>query len=440
MPSQKRPRYILAPDIPLPKLVRAYNIIRAYQAMCDAPYDWQRLARPNQRVPPCNWRIWLVMAGRGFGKTRMGAETVRQWVCQEGYRRIALIGATRDEVRAVMVEGVSGILAISPPRERPVFYKSKDQLVWPNGAVAQIFSAARAEKLRGPQFEAAWIDEFAKFPKADALWDQAMMSIRLGQKPRIVITTTPRPLPLLRALMARPDVHLTRGSTFDNQENLAPAFLDNLMQHYAHTRLGAQEIYAHVLDEAEGALWSRSLIRYMQPPPDPGVWQRIVIGVDPAVSNTETSDETGIIVVGLTKEGVAYVLADHSMRASPNTWAQSVVSCYRRWQADLVVAEKNKGGDLVESVLRVVDATLSYRGVTATKGKVTRAEPVAALYDQGRVVHAQPFEVLEEQMTRFVPGQTMTASPDRVDALVWALTELLLKPRPKIAPPRVWLA
>jgi len=409
-------------------------------AELSAPYDWERLARLSQKMPEGDWRIWLVMAGRGFGKTRMGAEAVRRWV-QDGYRRIALIGNTREDVRSVMIEGVSGLLNICPDFERPEFERSKDQLLWPNGAMAQIFSAERYEKLRGPQFDAAWIDELAKFRRVQDVWDQLMLGLRLGEHPKVIITTTPRPIPLLKQLMARKDVLVTRGSSFENAQNLPQDFLATLATQYGHTRLGAQEIYAQILDETPGALWTRDMIKY-QAPAGPAesnpFWQRIIIGVDPAVSHTEHSDETGIVVVALGADDCAYVIDDHSLRAPSTQWAKLVIQTYHQWQANVVVAEKNKGGDLVESVLRVLDPNLAYRGVIATKGKVTRAEPIAALYQQGKVFHCQPLEKLERQMTGFVPGP-LRSSPDRVDALVWALTELMLKTPPSMPAPRVWL-
>lgn len=402
-------------------------------------FSWSENARPSQLSPPGAWRIWLILAGRGFGKTRTGAETVRAWATSGRYRRMALVGKTIDEARSVMVEGVSGLLEIHPPSQRPVFERTRHQLVWPNGAVATLYGADHFEKLRGPQFDAAWMDELAKFRYPEEAWNQLMLSLRLGTDPRCLVTTTPRPIPLIEKLLARSDVAVTRGTTFENRGNLAPAYLDQIVKQFEGTRLGAQELYAELLTEQQGALWRRDLIRYREPPYEEGgapKLTRIVVAIDPATTHHEDSDETGIVVAGLGEEKCAYVLEDLSGRLSPGDWGQRVCEAYWRFKADRVVAEVNKGGDLVERILRNVDPTIPYKAVRATRGKFTRAEPIAALYEQNRVFHARPFSLLETQLCAYVPGRS-SRSPDRLDAMVWALTDLLLESEtaPRL---RVW--
>ncbi|WP_198027185.1 DNA-packaging protein [Candidatus Paracaedibacter symbiosus] len=392
-------------------------------------YNWLRQARPSQLPPEGDWRTWLILAGRGFGKTRTGAETIRHWVHQGRYKRIALVGASIQEVQKVMVEGESGLLAVHPKSEAPTFYASKRRLVWPNGAVALLYGAEYYEQLRGPQFDFAWIDEFAKFRNAEQLWHQLQLCLRLGANPRCLITTTPRPTPILRQLLASSDVCLTKGSTFDNEANLAPAYIEQIKKQFLETTLGAQELYAEMLTEEAGALWGRTTIRYQEPPLTEAQdlkLERIVIAIDPATTHHQDSDETGIVVAGIDQEKKVYILEDLSGKYSPNDWGQRVAEAYWRHKADRVVAEVNKGGDLVEQVVRSVDAAISYKSVRATRGKYTRAEPIAALYEQGRVFHARPFSKLETQMCSFIPGQS-SKSPDRMDAMVWAVTELLLQ-------------
>lgn len=290
------------------------------------------------------------------------------------------------------------------------------------------------ERLRGPQFDGVWIDELAKFRIPDLLWQQVQLCLRLGQNPRCIITTTPKPIKLLQTLCQDSSVYVTRGSTFDNQNNLAPGFLKQIREQFAGTRLGAQELYAQILTERPGALWNRDMICYRSFSPD--AYERIVIAIDPATTHHEASDETGIVVAGLTAAKEVGIIEDLSGRLSPHEWGQRVVCAYWQYKADRVVAETNKGGDLVERVLRVIDSTVSYKEVRATRGKYTRAEPIAALYEQKRVYHTHPFQALEDQMCDYVPGLT-SKSPDRMDALVWAVTELLLESeaRPTL---RIW--
>ncbi|WP_051908850.1 DNA-packaging protein [Candidatus Odyssella acanthamoebae] len=402
-------------------------------------YDWDMNGRENQRPPEGNWRTWMILAGRGFGKTRTGAETLRQWIKEGKCERIALVGGSLHEVRSVMVEGESGLLNVHPAHERPLYIPSKRLIKWKNGAVAQFFGAEAYEQLRGPQFDCAWIDELAKFRKAEEVWQQLQLCLRLGDSPRCILTTTPRPTKLMKELIASPDVVVTKGSTFDNVANLAPTYIEQIRKQFLNTRLGAQELYAEMLTETAGALWQRSMIQYQQPTYDEAnrpELERIVIAIDPATTAHDQSDETGIIVAGIDTHKQAYVLEDHSGKLSPNDWGRRVVDCYYRLKADRIVVEVNKGGDLVENVLKSIDPTIPLKSVRATRGKYTRAEPIAALYEQNRVFHAQPFTLMEQQICDYIPGVT-SKSPDRMDALVWALTELLLESQkqPKL---KIW--
>src|SRR6478735_4691069 len=363
-------------------------------------YHWRYRARPEQLPPGGSWRVWLLMAGRGFGKTRCGAEWVRAEV-KAGRRRIALVGPTAADARDVMVEGEAGILAISPDHERPLYEPSKRRLTWRNGAVATTFSADEPERLRGPQHDAAWCDELGawRYPEA---WDMLMFGMRLGADPRTVVTTTPRPAKLIRDLVRDPICVVTRGSSYENRGNLAPAFFDQIIRKYEGTRLGRQELDAELLEDTPGALWSRALIEAARPPmgfvmPD---LVRVVVAIDPAASSGEDADETGIIVAGKDANGHGYVLADQSGRYPPTEWARTAIGLYRQYKADRIVAEVNNGGDMVEATVRMVDPNVSYATVHASRGKVMRAEPVAALYEQHRVHHVGAFPTLEDRSAR----------------------------------------
>jgi phage terminase large subunit-like protein len=384
-------------------------------------YDWRFWARPKQLPPEGNWRTWLLLAGRGFGKTRTGAEWIRSLVETEQARRIALVAPTAADARDVIVEGESGLLAISSPWFMPEYEPSKRRLTWPNGAIATLYSADEPERLRGPQHDAAWCDELAAWRYPDA-WDMLMFGLRLGKDPRVVVTTTPKPTPIIKALVAAKTTVVTRGSTFDNAENLAPAFLEQIVTRYKGTRLGRQELFAEILDDTPGALWNRGMIEELRVMKHPDLI-RVVIAIDPAATDDEESDETGIVIAGLGSDGHAYVLEDLSLKASPDGWATAAVTAYYKYEADRIVAEANNGGDMIEHTIRTVDKTVSYKKVHASRGKLTRAEPIAALYEQGKVHHVGYFGTLEDQMCTWAPGQK---SPDRMDALVWALTELML--------------
>lgn len=370
------------------------------------------------------------MAGRGFGKTRIGSEWVRSLVQSNRYSRIALVAEDAGDAREVMVEGESGIMAVSPPWFRPNYEPSKKRLTWPNGARATIYSSDDPESLRGPQHDAAWIDELCKMRYAQETWDQLQFGLRLGVRPLQCITTTPRNIPLLKDILSRPTTRLTQGSTYENVDNLAPNFREEIVNKYEGTRLGRQELYAHILDDNPDALFHSHNIetyRHKTPPTDKA---RVIIAVDPPVTGTDTSDECGIIAASRdssdTRTCHFHVLADHSVQGrSPEGWAKKTVAAYYLHTADAIVAEVNNGGDLVESVLRQVDSTVRVIKVRASRGKWIRAEPVAGLYEQGRVHHVGLLAKLEDQMCDFDPsGLSQGKSPDRLDALVWALTEL----------------
>lgn len=385
------------------------------------PFDWSLKARPSQRIPPGDWIVWLILAGRGYGKTRTGAETVRQWIRTCPY--VNLIGATADDARDIMIEGESGVLAVCPDTERPQYKKSERKLIWPNGATSLIFTADEPERLRGKQHGKLWCDELAawRYPEA---WDQASLGLRLGNHPQAVITTTPRPTPLVRTLAKDPKTYITKGSTYENRDNLASAFISQIITKYEGTRLGRQELNAEILEDNPGALWKRAQIDDSRMSAAPELC-RIVVAVDPAVSSNEESDLTGIVCVGKDRNNPPhfYVLEDVSDIYSPDQWADAVVRLYHRRSADRVVAEINQGGDMVEAILRGKHSGIPYTAVRATRGKAVRAEPIAALYEQGRVHHIGSFAQLEDQMCDWDPA-TATKSPDRMDALVWGMTEL----------------
>lgn len=395
-------------------------------------YLWEAWARDKQIEPAGKWTLWLILAGRGFGKTRTGAEFTRKRMESGKYGRWALVGRTTADVRDVMVEGESGILAISPPWFRPKYEPSKRRLTWPNGAIATTYSADEPDLLRGPQHDGFWADEVAAWQYEDA-FDQLMFGLRLGKNPQGVITTTPRPTKLVKRLVKDKTVHVTVGTTFENKENLAPTFFTQVVGRYQNTRLGLQELFAQILADAQGALWKREeMIEQYRVTEYPDLL-RIVVGVDPAVADPSSSKseeaadenaETGIVVAGIDGKGHGYVLDDKSLQASPLTWASEAVTAYKKYRADLVLGEKNNGGALVESNIRTVDKHISYKAVWASRGKYTRAEPIASFYEQGRVHHVGMFSLLEDQMCQWEP-LTGQKSPDRLDALVWALTELM---------------
>ena len=394
-----------------------------------------KTARINQRLPKgSDWRVWLILAGRGFGKTRTGAETIRHLITTKQANHIGLIGQSIAEAKAVMVFGESGLMNVFESHEKPGFCSTTNTLYFKNGAKATLFGGNSPERLRGPQFDFAWIDEFAKFKRPEELFNQVMMCLRLGENPRCIITTTPRPVPFLKKLSDQKTTITTHGTTFDNAKNLAPNYLQEMQKTYAQTTLGLQELYAELLLDHEGALWKREMIRYKMPETED--WKRVVIAIDPATTHHAQSDETGIVIAGLHEDGYVYVLDDLSGKLSPTEWGIKVTEAYWKHKADRVVAEINKGGDLVERVVKSIDPHVSYRAVRATRGKIVRAEPVAALYEQDKIYHIKPFKKLEEQCCEYNPEYT-TNSPDRMDALVWAITDLMLAKEATFAP-KVW--
>jgi predicted phage terminase large subunit-like protein len=346
-----------------------------------------------------------------------------------GAQRIALVAPTAADARSVMVEGESGLLSIASSDQQPFYEPSKHQLTWPNGAIATTYSADEPDRLRGPQHDLAWCDELAAW-RYPAAWDMLMFGLRLGADPRVVVTTTPRPTKFIRDLIADPKVVVTRGRTIDNEKKLASAFLDQIVRRYEGTRLGRQELDAEILEDVLGALWNHAVIDAARVAAVTEM-NRIVVAIDPAAGSAERSDESGIVVAGKDASGHGYVLADVSGRYTPTEWAKAAIAAYRAHNADRIVAEVNNGGEMVEATLRIVDPTVPFTAVHASRGKVARAEPVAALYEQGRVHHLGAFPALEDQMCGFVHDfdrATAGYSPDRVDALVWALSELLVEP------------
>jgi phage terminase large subunit-like protein len=387
-------------------------------------WDWRGFhARPDQIAPPGDWDIWLALAGRGWGKTRTGAEWVREKV-QQGARRIALVAETQKDLEEVMLNGESGLLAVCPPHERPQVRYKPVRVTFPNGAVALGYNATEPNQLRGPQFDAAWCDELAKWRYARQTWDMLQFGLRLGARPQVMVTTTPLPIELIKSMLAGKEgkVAVTRGKTRDNASNLAAPFLDKIEARYKGTRLGAQELDGEVLGDLPGALWTMATLdayRLREAP----TCGRVVVAVDPAVTSTDESDEHGIIVAG--RDGSrGVVLEDASIRGGPNDWARRAVALYRQYAADGIVVEVNQGGDMVAHTLRTVDPNVNIIEVRATRGKHVRAEPIAALYEQGKIAHVGAFPELEMQMTQMTAaGYQGDGSPDRVDALVWAMTD-----------------
>jgi phage terminase large subunit-like protein len=403
------------------------------EALAALKYNWEFWARPNQLEPDGQWTTWLILAGRGFGKSRCGAEWVRQKAKDFPGCRIALVGETAADARKVMVEGESGILSVSPPDFMPEYSPANRQLTWPNGSTAYTYNATQPDQLRGPQHHFAWSDEIAKWDRLQDSWDQLQFGLRLGVDPRQVVTTTPRPLPLIRRMIVDPTVHVTKGRTYDNADNLAKPFLKQVEESYGGTRLGRQELEGEVLEDIPGALWTRDVIDNNRRPEAPKDLIRIVVAIDPAATSHEGSDETGIVAVGYAKdeEGTqrGYVLADASCKGKPEEWARAAVALYHELDADRIVAESNQGGEMVESVIKAVDRNVPVTLVRASRGKRVRAEPISALYEQGRVHHVGRFDSLEDQMCLFSgeTGRSAGDSPDRVDALVWGVSALFEK-------------
>lgn len=432
-------------------------------------YEWEIHARPSQSIPLGEWTTWIVLAGRGFGKTRVGAETIRHYV-KNGYKAVGLIGPTVADARDTMIDGKGGssLIEITPQDEKLEYFPTKRRLKWGNGAQGSSFSAEEPERLRGPQHDIIWSDELAAWRYLQETWDMAMFGLRLGKQPKHIITTTPRPLSILKDLVnnavpaedmrdgMREEAVLTRGSTMDNKDNLAPQFLEQLMRKYEGTRLGRQELYAEILDDNPNALFKQknidgNRVDWTGTPPQKGreisfryrdaqgaerpqhfksVMDEIIIAVDPSMSNDKNSDETGIIVMAVDKNAHIYVLEDASGIMSPNEWAEMVLTMYQKYEADAIVAEVNQGGDLVENTIRTAEKEMNigrvnYKKVRASKGKYSRAEPVGALEEQGRIHHVGDFPKLEEQLVTFQPA--FQKSPDRLDAYVWGAHHLVVQ-------------
>lgn len=397
-------------------------------AIFDKPWrpKWRDIARPEQLAPEGAWLTWAFVAGRGAGKTRSAAEWVHERAMAEPGVRIALVGRTPADVRDVMIEGESGILAVAHD-DAPIYQSTKRRLTWGNGSIAQTYSAEVPSQLRGPQHHYAWADEAAAWtdaPKGDVLdtaWNNLMLGLRLGVAPRCVVTTTPKPNALTRTILERTSTVVTRGSTYDNLGNLASSFREQVLAAYEGTRIGRQELMGELLDDVEGALWTIGLLDETRVPQSPEM-SRIVVAVDPSGGTGPNADEQGIVVAGQGVDGDLYILADRSCSLSPHGWASRAVAAFHEFSADRIVAERNYGGDMVESTIRQVQNDIPVKVITASRGKLQRAEPVAALYEQHRVHHVGALSQLEDQMTTWTPASG--TSPDRMDALVWAVTEL----------------
>ncbi len=438
------------PPGPNPGDLGAFLDALSPNALMSLPWLFEHWALEGHQLPPAGpWTSWIILGGRGAGKTRAGSEWIRAQV--EGglpadpgrCSRVALVAETLDQAREVMIFGDSGILNCSPPDRRPEWQATRKRLVWPNGAVAQIFSASDPESLRGPQFDCAWCDELAKWRKGEEAWDMLRFALRLGEHPQALVTTTPRNNPLLAAILAAPGTVKTHAPTEANRMHLAKSFLDTVTEAYAGTRLGRQELEGEIVMDLDGALWTWDMLEAARAPrhvePD-----RVVIAVDPPVTTGKGADECGIIVAGVAMQGppqdwVAQVLEDGSLKgASPQAWAERAVALFHKHRADRMVAEVNQGGELVASLIRSVDPLIPFRAVRASRGKVARAEPVAALYEQGRVSHRTAFPALEDQMAQMTgQGFAGAGSPDRVDALVWAITDLMIDPAASYRAPRI---
>lgn len=409
-----------------------------------AQWDWRFWARPSQLPPKGDWLKWLILAGRGWGKTRVGSETVRSWMCGKTplspgrFSRIAIVAETAADARLVIVEGESGLLRVHRPEWRPTYHTSKRQLTWPNGAIATLYNATEPDQLRGPQHEAAWCDELAKWQYARETWDMLQFGLRLGERPIQVITTTPRPIPVLREIIASTGTIITRGNTFENEANLAPSFKQQILGRYEGTRLGRQELNAEILDDNPNALWKRSQLDELRAKKDIPDLARIVVAIDPSGTrgdiDREEAADVGIVVAGRGTNGHCYVLADRTCNLSPAGWGKRATTAYHEFKANLIIAERNFGGAMVQHVIQTSDPKVPYKEVTASRGKWVRAEPVAALYEQKKVHHVGSFPELEDEMCAFGPdGLADDRSPNRVDALVWAVSELMVSGVP-VAP------
>jgi phage terminase large subunit-like protein len=422
-PTGKKSLAEIVSELPLSERELVLGCLSSEQ-LAALRYSWEFWGRPSQMTPPGDWRTWLIMAGRGFGKSRTGAEWIRAEVEAGKRGRVALVAETAADARDVMVEGEAGLLSISHPSFMPKYEPSKRRISWPNGAIATTYSAEDPDQLRGPQHDGAWADEIAKWRYPEA-WDQLQFGLRVGRYPRTVATTTPRPTKFIMDLAKDKLTVVTGGSTYENAANLAPTFLHEIKRRYEGTRMGRQEIYAQILNDNPRALWKRDRIDKARVSKPPNL-RRIVVAVDPSANEGDNDElaETGIVVAGKGFDGHCYILGDLSVQASPGEWGQRVVRTYQEWKADRVVAEVNNGGAMVRHIIQSIDPAVSYKAVTATRGKVLRAEPISALDEQGKVHHVGFFADLEDQLCSWMPGMK---SPDRLDAYVWAVTELMFE-------------
>lgn len=398
--------------------------------------DFDLFAHAHQRPPEVAsngkpWRTWLILGGRGAGKTRAGAEWVRGIAKADRHARIALVGETEHDVRSVMIEGASGLIAVHPQGEKLQWYPTRRRIEWPNGAVAEVFSSENHEGLRGPQFTAAWCDELAKWRQAEATFDMLQFGLRLGERPRQVITTTPRPIALLKKLMADPSTALTRAGTVANALNLSASFVEQVFARYKGTRIGRQELDGEIVEERADALWTRAGLESCRVDAAPEL-TRIVVAIDPPASSKRGADACGIVAAGRAGDGTIYVIEDASIAgATPQGWASRAIALWRKYEADALIAEVNQGGEMVSAVLKSIDSGVPVTTTRATRGKYHRAEPVSQMYEQGRVKHAGNFPALEDEMCDFgLDGLSSGHSPDRLDALVWAVAALSFAARP----------
>ena len=394
--------------------------------------DWFFNARREQLPPSWDWFIWLVMAGRGFGKNWSGSNWLINQHSTGQAKNSGIVAATASDLRRYCLEGPSGILSLAPNHWRPAYLTSKSKLVWPDESETLLFTSEEPDRLRGPNLDKVWCDELGSWGRLDATWDMLMLCMRYGV-PQVTVTTTPRPKAILRDLLNRrdKDVAVTTGSTYDNVKNLAGRFVQEVITQHKGTKLERQEIYGELLDEFEGALWSYKVLDACRVTEHPELG-RVGVGVDPAISSVEGANLTGIAVGGIAANKHGYLLGDHSLQASPEQWATKAVSLYNQFQADFIIAEKNQGGEMVEATIRAVDPNVNVKLVHASRGKIARAEPIAAFYEQGRIHHVGTFPELEDEMCLFLPGESNLqqlrsggSSPDRADALVWLMTELM---------------
>lgn len=395
-------------------------------------HDWTFWGRPTQQEPQEHYFCWLCLAGRGWGKTKTGAMWVRRRVERARDRkspiRIALVAETAADARDVMVEGDSGILASSHPDFTPIYQPSRRRVIWPDGSIAQTFSGDEPGQLRGPQFHYAWVDELAKYTYPDDTWDNLEFGLRLGDEPQVIVTTTPRPIPIVVTLYDDPLTVVTAGSSYENIGNLAPTYIKRVIQKYEGTRLGQQEIHAQILRDVPGALWTMEMIQGTRVNPgEVPKMTRFSVGVDPAMSSEDSANETGIVVVGLGENGHGYVFRDASGVYSPYKWAQRACKEYHHWGATRVVGESNNGGDLVGINVHSYDPTVKFRKVFAEQSKGKRAEPIALLWEQGKMHMVGNYPEMESQMTLTTVDEYLgPGSPDRMDAMVWAARDIML--------------